>query len=432
MKKVIKYLFIFLITIVIFCLTLTLVSIIPQKYIEKNTKESVLILKKQTNRLFIPVYTKNKLIMFDNYTDALMINTAYSIDTKTPFYSAMVARKNYIEGITEITYPDIIGELKSSSKYEELDQVGDLNDTVNKETTESFEYARYWHGYLVFLRPLLIIFNINQIRIFLLVTFSILAIVLLNLIYKKINLPTAVIFLLGMIICDYFHVAISLQGSPVFLITIIASIIILINKKIDFKSFFLIIGCLTCFFDFLTVPLITLCIPLIIYILIEQKSNSMSSKKLWNNLLLFVVLWMIGYFGIWIFKWILVDVIYNKAILYNALNQFGYRSGVEYGLLIIIKELLWVIKIPMIFSLTIVIILLTIELIKNKKSSIELKIKNSLPYLFIASIGIVWYAALSNHSYLHMIFTYRNTFYISIGIFLAIYNLLMVNKEVKR
>ena len=56
-------------------------------------------------------------MQFDNYTDALMINTAYSIDSSTPLYSAFVARKNYIPNVTTEVYEDVPGELKSSSKY---------------------------------------------------------------------------------------------------------------------------------------------------------------------------------------------------------------------------------------------------------------------------------------------------------------------------
>ena len=55
-------------------------------------------------------------MQFDNYTDALIINTAYSIDSQKPLYSAFVARKNYIPNITTEIYEDVPGELKSSSK----------------------------------------------------------------------------------------------------------------------------------------------------------------------------------------------------------------------------------------------------------------------------------------------------------------------------
>lgn len=106
MKAITKYLLIFILMIAVFCITLTLTSLVPKKYIEDNVKETSTILNQETNRLMIKIASKKIYMMFDNFTDALMINTIYSIDTDTPFYSAMVARKNYIKGITEVVYPD--------------------------------------------------------------------------------------------------------------------------------------------------------------------------------------------------------------------------------------------------------------------------------------------------------------------------------------
>lgn len=107
-KKIFKYILVLLIMILLFCLLLTLTSTIPQKYIEEKVKESSDILNDQTNRLMIKIPSKQLYMMFDNYTDALMINTAYSINTKRPFYSAMVARKNFVEGVTDVIHPDSI------------------------------------------------------------------------------------------------------------------------------------------------------------------------------------------------------------------------------------------------------------------------------------------------------------------------------------
>ena len=106
MKKILTYIIVFIIMIAVFCILLTITSLIPKTAIESKVKESVGTLEEQTNDYFIYIRSKNMVLKFDNYTDALMINTAYSIDTKTPFYSAMVARKNYIEGTTKIIYPD--------------------------------------------------------------------------------------------------------------------------------------------------------------------------------------------------------------------------------------------------------------------------------------------------------------------------------------
>lgn len=188
MKKLLhvglKYMIIYVALIAIFIISLTLVSLIPSSSMKENVRISSEILNGQTNKWKI----QNRYLIptvYDNYTDALMVNTAYSIYNKKPLYSAMMAMKNYIPGKTETITRDKAGELQSSSKYKQLDQIGDLKDTVNEETTEAFEYARYWHGYLLWLRPLLVLTNITNIRIMLMVIFALLGIALCVIVAKK-------------------------------------------------------------------------------------------------------------------------------------------------------------------------------------------------------------------------------------------------------
>src|SRR5574344_2119485 len=177
MKTILKYILIYLVLILICFGSLFLTSLIPSSSIKENVSQSAELLKTETNRKIVSI--RDRKYMLDNFTDALMINTAFSIDSTKPVNSFMLARKNYIPNITQVEYRDAGDELKSASKYETLDQVGELCDTVNSDITESFEYARYWHGYLIFLRPLLLIFDILQIRIILIVLFHILALTLL-------------------------------------------------------------------------------------------------------------------------------------------------------------------------------------------------------------------------------------------------------------
>lgn len=188
MKIILKYVIIFICIIILFVLLLTLTSMIPRENIEENTKESAEILAKQTDILYIPV--REWLMYFDNYTDALMVNTAYSIDESTPFYSAMVARRNYIPNITKTIHQDSVGELNQFEVYDGdlVYQSEELYATVNNNIEDSFEYARYWHGYLVFLRPALLLGNIGEIRIALICIFIMLLLALAIILTKKIGI----------------------------------------------------------------------------------------------------------------------------------------------------------------------------------------------------------------------------------------------------
>lgn len=110
MKCLAKYILIFSVIICVFNILLFISSVFPSEWIQKNVEESAEILKKEGNEPFVWefFYIKN-----DNYTDALIINTAYSIDFEEPIYSYMTARKNFKKGITQKQLKDIQGELRS-------------------------------------------------------------------------------------------------------------------------------------------------------------------------------------------------------------------------------------------------------------------------------------------------------------------------------
>ena len=411
-----KYIITFFGLISIFILLLTIVSAFPSSWIKDNVYESAVLLKYEGNRKWTYVLEKLEQMQFDNYTDALMINTAYSIDSKTPTYSAFIARKNYIPGVTKTIQKDEVGELKSSSKYSGHDEVGELFDTVNGKGEESFEYARYWHGYLTFLRPLLLVFNLEQIRIFIILICLALAGVLAYLINKEINTKSAIIVMLGLLGVEYFIIGLSMQGTPVFLISVIASILIIYNyKKINhIPLVFFIIGMLTNFFDFLTVPMVTWGLPIIIYFMLLQKNENKTLKEQFIIFVKISIAWFLGYILTWLTKWYLVDIFYGRDLIKVAIGQIFYRSvgqteveGVS--ALYAIKYNVDYMIIPLFISLLIIIDKgINILCIYHKKHNVELKISNSIIYLIIAITPFIWYILLTNHSCYHAFFTYRN------------------------
>lgn len=439
MKKVINYFVIFILLIVTFISTLFISCSFSSDNIYNNVKESSDVLLKEGNRKIIYIPYRRVKMQFDNYTDALMINTAYSIDSNTPLYSAFIARKNYIPNITQTIEQDSKGELKSASKYKYHDEVGELRDVVNNDITESFEYARYWHGYLTVLRPLLAVFDLSMLRIILTIILFGLSIILLYLIAKKLDFILSIIFFIGLASVEYFYLGFSLQGIFVFLIMMIASIIILKCDKIKNVGYlFFIVGMLTNFFDFLTVPLVTLGVPLILLMLIRQKNEENKNiKKVIFEIIKISILWGIGYAGTWLVKWILVDLIYDRSLLSTALGQVAYRStGLDYsGILVILANLGYEminIYISVLITILFVIIDCVITKKKNKEEKIEEK-QSLVPYILIGVMPIVWYLVLKNHSINHSFFTYRNLILTILSFNICIYYILkkVMNKVVK-
>lgn len=421
-KKTMKYIITFLILIICYISSLTLVSTIDSKYMKVNVQKSANILLEQMDsesdyRLFFYIPYRMQKIEFDNPSDALMINTAYSIDNKTPFKSAMLARKNYVEGLTTKENGDTTGRLKSSDKYGVFYQpIKELYNIANDYSDESFEYVRYWHGYLTVLRLLLLIFDINMIRYFLIIVTLILEIYVLKLIYDKLGFKICTAFFIGFLLTEAFFIGISLQGTPIFIIMLVSSIIILKTEKMTMMQLF-IIGSLTNFFDFLTVPVITLGVPLILYFLIEQKhSNIYTIKKSIRLIIISGIIWILGYSLTWLAKWFIVGVFCNRNVLEIVNNQIRFR--------IIENNLTYLDEFKMLLNYTfrgtfvsigiyVFIMIYMIKFLHNSKNItninevMEKKVKIVFPFFIISLIPLLWAIVLKNHTTHHTFFTYR-------------------------
>lgn len=416
-KSILKYPFIFIIVIIIFILTLLLSSLFPRDWIQENTYESAEILEEEGNPFEIIG------IRLDNYTDALMINTAYSINSSEAFESIMLDRKNYLPDREQIIYLDKNLEL-ACSKEADNDIMKELMKTVNNDIGESFEYARYWHGYLVFLRPALIFFNINEIKVINCILLALLAFYLIMNLSKRISSKFCWVIILGLVIFDYFLMGLTFQGLMTFFISMIFSIIICkrFEKIKNIGIYFFIVGMITCFLDLLTHPIITLGLPMIIYFLLKQEKEKVTLKESIKIIVINSILWGIGYILTYITKWVLVDAIYNRDLVTKAITQFFYRSQED-----IISTMTWSralqknfdnLGIKNLIYFIPLIIYTIIELIRNYKT-IRFDIKAALPYLIITIMPIAWIILMKNHSIYHDYFTYRGLiiFYIGIGIF---------------
>lgn len=393
-------------------------STFPREWIQKNTEESASILKSLGN----PSRVLNTL--FDNDTDTLMINNAYSMDPNNTLESALLGRRNYLPEKQQTVYQDMYVEsnMQTEENYIIQDQ---LIRTVNNNISESFEYARYWHGYVAFLRPLLIFLNFNEIRALSTGLLAFLALIALMLLYKRIKFKYCFVIILALLCSEYFIMGFTLQGLMTFVISMISTIIICIrfDKIKNIGLYFFSIGMVTCYFDLLTHPLITLGIPMIIYLLIKQEKGKISLKEAIKIIVKNTLLWGMGWIITNLTKWIIVDILYNRNLIYKSIMQFIFRSlGTSE------ENLAWYMGLSnnwnwafrhtlMFFSTLIFYVIYT--LIRNYKN-ITINVKQAIPYLIISFMPIAWFMVMVNHTWFHFWFTWRNLilFYIGIGIFL--------------
>lgn len=378
-----------------FVVLLTVVSNISKDQLFSTLPATVETLQKETQYPsfgFAP-----RQIVLDNYTDSLMLNTAYTGNGAEPFKSALFNTRQIIS-------------------LQEIDQIKNLAEYQEGLPTIESSYERYWHGYLLFLKPLLTFLNYSQIRLVLTTVLFASFCYLLFSVYKKLGVQYSMALLVAGIFTDFFYLGQSIQFVQVYLIGIVMSLFLLAVESQNKKyAIFFITGALTAFFDLLTAPLVTLGFLLIVSteLVVSEKFSLQAVFAQYKKILLHVVLWSVGYASVWISKWVLVDVVYNAGVIEDALghvlNRTVNKPADDFSYLKVltlnIQQLIGYSK----FSKYCVLILASVCLgifcvLKKSFKSIFYATVLCLPLLLLP---YAWYLFAANHSYLHVWYTYR-------------------------
>ena len=437
LNKLIKYIYTFIGLIILLNILMLLSCLFDSKLIKDNViKSSNILLKEGTTYNIKDIST----VRNNNLTDAQIINEMYSIDNNHPYESYMKAKRNYKKNLTKFEVKDINGEGVTINKADNInihgdyDTIEELHLFLNNRVHYSINSGRYWHGYMIFYRPLLIFFDIKQIRMILLIIYILLFSTLIYLIYKRFDVSKAIIYASSLICSNYFTASYSLESSPIFLIMMISSIIFIlkIEKIKNINLYIFIIGCLTCFFDYLTVPLIALGMITSLYILKLSEEN-----KDWKHIIKIIIqlsiIWFIGYASTWIIKWILYDItIQEKNSMFNTGFKQGIfrinRTGNYYykGITVYHRILGFLYNMPLYILITTFII----AIINKFNYNINYNNKKIFAYLLISFMPISWYIVLSNHTIMHYYFVHRHILVFLLGVLLSINELLFSSDNI--
>lgn len=343
---------------------------IPNKYLEQNVRESISLIN---NEGLYPELVKNdKGSKLDNFTDRLMLEKSVK-DVNNPIKAAM---------------------------------------SING-------YSRYWHGYQILLRPILIFIGYGNIRQLYGLLITILIGLNFFLLVKRLDVFMALAFIISLYFVRFYTFFLSMQFANVFIIMLLFNMYLLTRKaevlKRNFFLSFFIVGSLTNFIDLLTVPMITLGVPLVILFYFKI-SNSKKMEVLSISSLLEIlftsVFWGIGYGVTWFSKWCVATSILRKNVISDALNKALFRTegNKDYPLnrsemlhnnIGLIIDKFWLI----LFALFVIMVVLMV--IYKKDVSKKYFNINSTYLIVIASFPYIWYMILANHSQIHYWFTYR-------------------------
>ena len=372
-KKIRNIICIPFICMIVGYLLLVLVNLIPYNWIKNEAIESADILMSQGT--YASGYLEGWFL--DNWTDADCISIVVNKSSTNPFYNAINAFQ-------------LSGEDDPYTASVEA-----LQSAVNDNGINVGDHSYLWNGFQIWLRILMIKYNISAIRMFTyLVTIFLLVLVCVLNAKIKGNVWAFIPFLAAFSFFNFQMESLSLMFFNDICVMLLASIFIFIihmHKKDEYtEEFFAFVGATVAFTSMVIMPLITLCFPLIIFSSLRKEINLRTNIV---TTLKCIGSWAISY-GITMITKILLSIFvinqkngWLKILSYTGQESYDFKSRLDRILEVFLRignesE----IKIHLAI-LSIVVLLM--YLVMKKRSNLK-KVSCMWHYLVIALIPCAW------------------------------------------
>lgn len=357
--------------------------------------------------------------------------TAEQINTEGQYYQWAKGYKNaqtdtYTDAslLLNAMYPGSGSAVRDAMNAPRLLYGDDNNEAsvvllANGDTGETHEvcYGRYWHGSLILLKPLLLLFDLGDIRmISMIIQMGLLFVVIMGFcrrqLYKELTGFFGAIITLNPVTM-IFGWCFSIEYVLMLLMTaILLYFHEYLQKGYNYYLYFLINGILFVYFNELSFPMIGFAIPLIIYLLLSKEKVKEKIKKE----VVFGMLWGVGYAVVWLGKWILAWIFTGYNYFKEAIEQAErYTSDhatweVENPTLIdrLVKNLNMYMKWPFLMMAIVLLGIICVSMIRKHAKITGENLVVALPYLLVCLLPFAVFTVLGNgYSYVHYWFTHR-------------------------
>ena len=367
----------FFILIAVFFVSMTLVYCIPTSWIQGNVEKSIEVLEGEGEYPMYFFYRHSAII--DIHTDKLM-------------YESLIQNRDY---------------------YNPIQAAMSIN-----------QYPRYWHGYQVLLRPLTVVFQVQELRYLGMLTFHLLFFWSAWLMAKKTKPLYAMFYVLTVASGYVVFLPVCFQFLTTFLVLFVSLIVLLRrydkNKPlpaVKWMLYFFIVGMVENFFDFLTYPILTLGIPLVLLLWLRVRDEQADFRGNFWFMFKASLSWFFGYALTWISKWLLSAAILGVRYFWRTMSVVQYRlEGSEEEPLDRIGTIQRNLKawlnvqdggVISWSKIALLILIVAVVLIIWRKLKDWKAVGAYLPILFVAAYPYIWYLVMSNHSQIHYWYTYR-------------------------
>ena len=409
---ILKYIVAFCLTVVLALSMLIAAAFLPQTPILMNVQESLDLYAHDIQNNYIFETTASSKL--DVGTDLMILR------------SSMCTNRRYLGAV--LTNPIYF--------YDGLDQWEGVPETIARlsydiPSDSVFFYSRYWMGFRVLMRLALEFFNYGQIKRYLAFAFFTLFTAAICSVSKNTNSRLAFFFALSIILVRPYVMATSMQFTCCFLIAFAAMLLVpWLSRHEQWEGlFFMECGMMTMYFDFYTVPLVTVGFPLLyLCILKRDRAVDVTIRKILKNF----GIWFAGYGFMWIAKLVLTSALTSDNALQAGFDSLFKRVGIEktQGLeqyysvkaaFDAVGEAVFAETTGMVVWLLGLGILLTVVAYKLLKGHASMKnLRGSVPYLLLAAVPFLWFIITKQPVAIHGYFQYRNIAltYWAVGVFL--------------
>ena len=410
----------FLTLIAVFVGSLAFVYALPNARVVASAKQSVKLL--ETEGIYPAPFVTAGLSL-DNFTDALMIDASVADQNRSPLVNALSSE---IQSATAPGYT-----------------IQALRQSTAGPRTHPVSYSRYWHGYQVVLRPLLVFFSYGDIRLINMLLLGALAFVACVSVRRSLGTPGLAAFVGALLLAGFYVVPLSLAFSPDVYLMLLGVITVLeLERRDRFDAlaweFFFFAGALTAFADVLTAPLLTLGMPLAGLLLVRTAREGFGVLQCARLTAVSSFWWAGGYALSWAAKWVIVALVLGGSVITDALSAIAFRAGAGAGsyqgasavyhnvryLLPLLRTSEngglqggWPSAILILLAILAPLTWLLWRIVTNHLA--RLRFRRLAPALLVGLLPFVWMAAVSQHSNLLAFFTYR-TLAVSVFVLLSV------------
>ncbi len=368
---------------------------IPKARMVNNINRSRPLLSTEGNYRYWAEDITNTLS--DNFSDSLMEDIAINPNTGSLLYDSMINC--------------YVGWQDTANSSEWLMRVAGGEPFY--EGYEQVVYGRYWHGYLLWMKPLLLFFSVPEMRLINMAVQLALLCWLMILLHRELGITGCAVVGTGILILNPITCAMTFHFSDIYYNILITCIVMLKHRKTlerrdDWWKVFLWCGIGVAYFDLMTYPLAALGIPLILYFLLTDHSLLSNIGRMIH----YSIDWVVGYAGMWVLKWLIGSAFTGYDLISDGLGAVGLRSSgalenVNMDYVHVLSENLTAMLTKPVLALAVLLVLAVIIGLFRKQFAWKIQWSRLFPILLIGSYPFLWYYVIRNHSIVHVWFAYR-------------------------